>query len=130
MKKRKHGVDLRFVNKENRTLVITNLLNSVIGELSYLNGTLNEIKSLIYHEETFNNGYKDNPIFAKSIEILELSVRSKNVLCNNDIKTIGDLISKSSDDLLGFDNFGRACLKEVKEGLRKIDLYLSDMRLI
>lgn len=61
----------------------------------------------------------------KGIEELELSVRALNSLHNENIKTIGDLVSKTDEDLLRFKNFGRKSLEEIKAALTVMGLSLG-----
>ena len=56
---------------------------------------------------------------------LELSVRSYNCLKNADIKTIGDLVTKSEPDMLKTKNFGRKSLNEIKDILAEMGLSLG-----
>jgi len=58
----------------------------------------------------------------KSIEELELSVRSFNCLEAAGIKTIRDLIQKSESDMLKYRNFGRKSLNEIKNILKDMGL--------
>ncbi len=58
----------------------------------------------------------------KSIEELELSVRSFNCLEAAGIKTIRDLVQKSESDMLKYRNFGRKSLTEIKNILREMGL--------
>jgi len=58
----------------------------------------------------------------KSIEELELSVRSFNCLEAAGIKTIRDLIQKSESDMLKYRNFGRKSLNEIKNILKEMGL--------
>lgn len=58
----------------------------------------------------------------KSIEELELSVRSYNCLEAAGIKTIRDLVQKSEPDMLKYRNFGRKSLTEIKNILREMGL--------
>jgi DNA-directed RNA polymerase subunit alpha len=58
----------------------------------------------------------------RSVEELELSVRSYNCLKNADIKTIGDLVQKSEAEMLKTKNFGRKSLNEIKEILSEMGL--------
>ena len=51
------------------------------------------------------------------IEELELGVRSYNCLKRVGIETIGDLVSKSENELASIPNFGRKSIEEVKETL-------------
>jgi len=58
-------------------------------------------------------------LFAKSIEELtELSVRSRNSLQKESIKTLGDLVQKSEEEMIGIDNFGKKSLKEIDDFLK------------
>jgi DNA-directed RNA polymerase subunit alpha len=58
----------------------------------------------------------------RSVEELELSVRSYNCLKNADIKTIADLVQKTEADMLKTKNFGRKSLNEIKEILTEMGL--------
>jgi len=60
------------------------------------------------------------------IEELELGVRSSNCLKRVGVETIGDLISKSEDDLSAIPNFGKKSVEEVKENLARHGLALRD----
>ncbi len=51
----------------------------------------------------------------KSVEELELSVRSSNCLRAAEIKTIGDLVQKTEGEMLKYRNFGRKSLKEIQD---------------
>jgi DNA-directed RNA polymerase subunit alpha len=61
----------------------------------------------------------------RSIDELELSVRSYNCLKNADIKTIGDLVQRSESEMLKTKNFGRKSLNEIKELLAEMGLSLG-----
>ena len=54
-------------------------------------------------------------LLEKSVEELELSVRSSNCLRAAEIKSIGDLVQKSEAEMLKFRNFGRKSLKEIQD---------------
>lgn len=58
----------------------------------------------------------------KSIEELELSVRSFNCLEAAGIKTIRDLVQKSEGEMLKYRNFGRKSLTEIKNILKEMGL--------
>jgi DNA-directed RNA polymerase subunit alpha len=64
----------------------------------------------------------------KSVEELELSVRSYNCLKNANIRTIRELVQKTEGDMLKTKNFGRKSLNEIKEILQTMGLGLG-MRL-
>jgi len=58
----------------------------------------------------------------RSVEELELSVRSYNCLKNANIQTIGELVTKSEAEMLKTKNFGRKSLNEIKEILSGMGL--------
>ncbi|MSO23996.1 MAG: DNA-directed RNA polymerase subunit alpha [Acidobacteria bacterium] len=66
-----------------------------------------------------------NENLSKSVEELELSVRSYNCLKNANIKTIGELVQKSESEMLKTKNFGRKSLNEIKEILSGMGLGLG-----
>jgi DNA-directed RNA polymerase subunit alpha len=61
----------------------------------------------------------------RSVEELELSVRSANCLQNANIHLIGELVQKTEGEMLKTKNFGRKSLKEIKEILNNIGLQLG-----
>jgi len=61
----------------------------------------------------------------KSVDELELSVRSANCLKNAGIRTIRDLVQKSEKDMLETKNFGRKSLNEIRDILRPMGLALG-----
>ena len=61
----------------------------------------------------------------KSVDEMELSVRSYNCLKNANIRTIGELVQKSEPDMLKTKNFGRKSLNEIKEILGEMGLSLG-----
>jgi DNA-directed RNA polymerase subunit alpha len=61
----------------------------------------------------------------KSVDELELSVRSYNCLKNANIKTIGELVQKTESEMLKTKNFGRKSLNEIKEILAGMGLSLG-----
>jgi DNA-directed RNA polymerase subunit alpha len=63
-----------------------------------------------------------NEVLNRSVEELELSVRSYNCLKNANIQTIGDLVQKSEAEMLRTKNFGRKSLNEIKEILSGLGL--------
>ena len=61
----------------------------------------------------------------KSVEDLELSVRSANCLRNAEITYIGELVQRSEPEMLKTKNFGRKSLNEIKQLLSEMDLSLG-----
>jgi DNA-directed RNA polymerase, alpha subunit, bacterial and chloroplast-type len=66
-----------------------------------------------------------NEYLDRSIEELELSVRSYNCLKNADIKTVRELVQKNEQEMLKTKNFGRKSLNEIKEILAAMGLGLG-----
>ncbi len=62
---------------------------------------------------------------AKSVDEMELSVRSYNCLKNANIRTIGDLVQRTEPEMLKTKNFGRKSLNEIKEILTQMGLSLG-----
>ena len=67
----------------------------------------------------------ENPHLYRSVNELELSVRSINCLQNAKIETIGDLVQKTEAEMLKTKNFGRKSLQEIKTVLASMGLTLG-----
>jgi DNA-directed RNA polymerase subunit alpha len=74
-------------------------------------------------EEQKTPQFNDN--LYRSVEELELSVRSANCLKNADINKIYQLVSKTEPEMLKTKNFGRKSLNEIKEVLTEMGLSLG-----
>ncbi len=61
-------------------------------------------------------------LLRKSVDEMELSVRSYNCLKANNIKTIADLVSREESEMLRFKNFGRKSLNELMTKLKAMNL--------
>ena len=73
-------------------------------------------------------GAEDEPLnenLFRSVDELELSVRSANCLQNANITLIGELVQRTEQDMLKTKNFGRKSLKEIKEILATMGLGLG-----
>jgi DNA-directed RNA polymerase subunit alpha len=87
----------------------------------------------INFEETEESSYQSpgadeeplNENLFRSVDELELSVRSANCLQNANITLIGELVQKTEQDMLKTKNFGRKSLKEIKEILATMGLGLG-----
>jgi len=66
-----------------------------------------------------------NENLSRSVDELELSVRSYNCLKNASIRTIGELVQKTEAEMLKTKNFGRKSLNEIKEILMGMGLSLG-----
>ncbi len=79
-------------------------------------------------EEPVTLGGDEEPLnenLFRSVEELELSVRSANCLQNANIHLIGELVQKTEAEMLKTKNFGRKSLKEIKEILADMGLSLG-----
>jgi len=77
-------------------------------------------------EEVSERGLdKMGEVLNRSVEELELSVRSYNCLKNANIQTIGELVQKTEAEMLRTKNFGRKSLNEIKEILANMGLSLG-----
>jgi DNA-directed RNA polymerase subunit alpha len=74
-------------------------------------------------EETTSPQLNEN--LFRSVDDLELSVRSANCLKNANIRYIGELVAKSEAEMLKTKNFGRKSLNEIKEILSEMGLNLG-----
>jgi DNA-directed RNA polymerase subunit alpha len=68
---------------------------------------------------------KINENLLRSVDELELSVRSANCLKNAGISLIGELVQKTEAEMLKTKNFGRKSLNEIKEILSEMGLSLG-----
>ncbi|MDO5114657.1 MAG: DNA-directed RNA polymerase subunit alpha [Synergistaceae bacterium] len=67
----------------------------------------------------------ENSIYTRPVRDLELSVRSENCLLRGGVHMIGELVSRTRDDLLKIRNLGKISLREIEEKLGRFDLHLS-----
>lgn len=75
--------------------------------------------------EEDNDKQKINENLYRSVEELELSVRSANCLKNAQINLIGELVQRSEAEMLKTQNFGRKSLNEIKDILAEMGLSLG-----
>jgi DNA-directed RNA polymerase subunit alpha len=92
-----------------------------------------QLTIFINFEETDETAYQQasqeeeplNENLFRSVDELELSVRSANCLQNANITLIGELVQRTEQDMLKTKNFGRKSLKEIKEILANMGLSLG-----
>jgi DNA-directed RNA polymerase alpha subunit len=122
--------------------VTTADLNKRLSELASDNKRLEELLDRAYARirmadpkgETANKKEESKlellkEVLAKSIDELELTVRSENCLRAENILTIGQLVTKTENDLLKTPNLGRKSLKEIKDELfNRFKLTLKPMK--
>jgi len=77
------------------------------------------------NEEEVNEALELKNILSKSIDEMELSVRSHNCLQAAGIETIGSLVSKDESVMLKYKNFGRKSLTELQEKLGELNLHFG-----
>lgn len=68
---------------------------------------------------------KLNELLSQPLGIMDLSVGSSNCLLGAGLKTLGDLVSKTEDELIGYKNFGKKSMEEIKEKLKEMGLSLG-----
>ena len=115
--------------------------------LSYKNfgeTSLNEIKALLAQkglrlgqaaDESKNTVRRSVPvagnvapeILSKNVADLELSVRSRKALQRLNINSLGELASRTEDELLGCKNFGQTSLNEIKQQLGTFGMTLRKL---
>ena len=103
--------------------------------LAYSANLLKEQLSIFIHFESMPedspSGERDEEseklreLLSRSVDELELSVRSHNCLKNANIRTIGELVQKTESEILKTKNFGRKSLNEIKEILQQMNLTLG-----
>jgi DNA-directed RNA polymerase subunit alpha len=79
----------------------------------------------IEHKEEAPEEPQLNDNLFRSVDELELSVRSANCLKNANIRLIGELVQKTEAEMLKTKNFGRKSLNEIKEILTEMGLALG-----
>jgi len=84
-----------------------------------------ESLDMYYDEDLERKEDKLMQILRTPISDFELSVRARNCLANMDIRTLGDLVSRSETELLEFKNFGETSLNEIKRVLVQKGLRLG-----
>ncbi|MFP4017495.1 MAG: DNA-directed RNA polymerase subunit alpha C-terminal domain-containing protein, partial [Halanaerobiales bacterium] len=86
-----------------------------------LTDEVNDVEIMVEKEEE-----EKDKILDTTIEELELSVRSSNCLKRAGINTVGELNSKSEEDLMKVRNLGKKSLLEIKEKLDELELGLKE----
>src|SRR3954466_9436116 len=81
-------------------------------------------RSQYYDEDNDRTGGKRNQVLDIPITDFELSVRSRNCLKKMNIRTLGDLLKTSEQELLAYKNFGETSLNEIKALLAQKGLRL------
>jgi DNA-directed RNA polymerase subunit alpha len=79
----------------------------------------------MYYDEDSDHGDKRNAVLEIPITDFELSVRSRNCLKKMNIRSLGDLLRTTEQELLSYKNFGETSLAEIKAVLAQKGLRLG-----
>lgn len=71
-------------------------------------------RSMYYDEDSDKNGAKRDAVLDTPLSDFELSVRSRNCLKKMNLRSLGDLLRTTEQELLSFKNFGETSLNEIK----------------
>ena len=82
-------------------------------------------RSMYYDEDADKRGGARNAVLEIPITDFELSVRSRNCLKKMNIRSLGDLLKTSEQELLSYKNFGETSLNEIKALLASKGLRLG-----
>ncbi len=112
--------------------ITTNGATAPIDALGYASKLMKDHLQLFIHfdeqqleetrEEVNEEKERMRELLMRSVDELELSVRSNNCLKMANIKTLGDLVRRSEAEMLKYKNFGRKSLREISEILEGMGL--------
>ena len=80
---------------------------------------------MYYDEEREKRADRRNKIMQTPLSEFELSIRSRNCLEKMNLRTLGDLMRTTEQELLNYKNFGETSLKEIKDLLGRKGLRLG-----
>lgn len=100
-------------------------LQRAIGEWFYEN------RKAIAHrireeEKNLSEEERTKEVLFTEIDQWDLSTRSTTVLENYDVRTVGDLIKLTKNDLIRYKNFGKKSLNEIQKRLAEVGLKLKE----
>ncbi len=81
--------------------------------------------TMFYDREQEKKADRQSQVLKIPVTDFELSVRSRNCLQKMNIKTLGDLIMRTEQELLSYKNFGETSLEEIKQMLTQKGLRLG-----
>ncbi len=112
--------------------ITTNGATAPIDALGYASKLMKDHLQLFIHfdeqqleetrEEVNEEKERMRELLMRSVDELELSVRSNNCLKMANIKSLGDLVRRSEAEMLKYKNFGRKSLREISEILEGMGL--------
>jgi DNA-directed RNA polymerase subunit alpha len=105
-------------------------LFSFDGEVEEKDASESETQRDERSSDVDNELFEEEPVelnenLLKSVDELELSVRSYNCLKNANIRTLADLVQKTEQEMLRTKNFGRKSLNEIKEIIESMGLHFN-----
>jgi DNA-directed RNA polymerase subunit alpha len=83
---------------------------------------------MFYDEDQEKKSDRRNAILRIPVTDFELSVRARNCLNKMNIRNLGDLVTKTEEELLAYKNFGETSLQEIKQMLAQKGLRLGMFR--
>lgn len=83
---------------------------------------------MYYDEDQEKKSDRRNAILRIPVTDFELSVRARNCLNKMNIRNLGDLVTKTEEELLAYKNFGETSLQEIKQMLAQKGLRLGMFR--
>jgi len=83
---------------------------------------------MYYDEDQEKKSDRRNAILRIPVTDFELSVRARNCLNKMNIRNLGDLVTKTEEELLAYKNFGETSLQEIKQMLAQKSLRLGMFR--
>jgi DNA-directed RNA polymerase subunit alpha len=87
---------------------------------------IDQLKAIVgFKEEAANEEEPDTEFLKTRIEALNLSTRTENALIGANIRTVGGLVRKSEDTILGIEGLGKKGLEEIEEALKDHDIVLK-----
>lgn len=142
-------LDVRAVDNENQYLTLKKGMkhrrNTVILRIGNLDetgksvgievleaGLISLLKELgigrgeFYLDRVFDDTYLLSAVLSAPVEVLEFSIRTSRCLKIAGIKTIGQLVDWTAEELLRISSFGRKSLAEIREELEMLGLRLKE----
>ena len=98
---------------------------AMLEKQDYDQAMIDFVEVIIQSQSFSINAECGKTLLAKSVAELDLSSRTRKCLDRMGIKTLGDLVSRSADELLETKTFGMVCLTEVREHLYVFGLRLG-----
>ncbi len=123
-----HTTEAELLAYKNFGETSLNEIKTILASKNLQLGMAIEDKAFIDSEEpTLEPVNTRQELMQKSVDDLELSVRSRKCLQRLNVPSIGDLINKTEAELLGCKNFGVTSLNEVKQQLGELSLSLRKL---